>query len=330
METLTIQPVNNQVVLAQSQHRPIISTDRPFITANTVECSLQEIKERHIIPVFVKDNERTISIAEFIEAAQYAVTDIFSGEIISQPYIRLSHPIKGRVPDAKDKPANLLEEWEKTLYYERAAFVIEIPGIQGEVDGNILSLTVIGIKAYNLDNLNSRKGGDEHFKIAIGFQNRVCTNLCVWTDGFMSNVAVKNIGQLKATMKTLFQNYNGSHHLYHMRKLSEYELTEQQFALLIGRCRLYQHLPNSIKNDIQPLLFGDTQLGTIAKDYYRDESFCRSENGNINLWKLYNLFTGSNKSSYIDSFLDRSVNSYHFAEQLRWSIENKAQSWYLN
>lgn len=333
MEALSIRPVT----VIPEQHTPVIetvyssvSTDKPFIQANTIECSLQEIKDGHIIPVFVKDNEPCISIAEFIEAAHDSVASVFSGETIYKPSIRLSHPIKGRTPDARDIPANQLQEWQKTLYYERAAFVIEVPSIQSEVDGNLLSLSIVGVKAYNNDNLYNRKGVDEHFKVAIGFQNKVCCNTCIWSDGYMSNIAVKNIGQLRAVMQTLFQNYNANHHLFHLRKLSEYELTESQFALLMGRCRLYNHIPNSMKQSIQPLLFGDTQLGTVAKDYYRDESFCRSEDGNINLWRLFNLFTGTNKSTYIDSFLDRSVNAYQFAEQLRWALENKAYSWYLN
>ena len=291
---------------------------------------MQEIKDQHLIPVFVKDNERAISIAEFIEAAQETVLSVFSEQTIYHPSIRLSHPIKNRVPEAKDKPANQLEEWEKTLYYERAAFVIKIPGIQSVVDGNILTLSVGGVKSYSMDNLNGKKGVDEHFKIFIGFQNKVCCNMCVWTDGYMNNIAIKNVGQLKVMMQTLFQSYNSNHHLYHLQKLSEFQLTDHQFALLMGRCRLYQHLPPAIKNTIPPLLFGETQLSAVAKDYYRDESFCRNKAGNINLWKLYNLFTGSNKSSYIENFLERGVNAYHFAEQLRRALENKADSWFLN
>ena len=154
--------------------------------------------------------------------------------------------------------------------------------------------------------------------------------MCVWTDGYMNNISVKNVGQLKVLMQTLFQSYNSNHHLYHLQKLSEFQLTDQQFALLMGRCRLYQHLPSAIKNTIPPLLFGESQLSAIAKDYYRNESFCRNEQGNINLWKLYNLFTGSNKSSYIENFLERGVNAYHFSEQLRRALENKADSWFLN
>ena len=43
------------------------------------------------------------------------------------PSIRVSHQIKGRVPSAIGKPVKELKENEKTIYYERMAFLIEIP-----------------------------------------------------------------------------------------------------------------------------------------------------------------------------------------------------------
>jgi hypothetical protein len=45
------------------------SGSKTFIEANTVDIPFTEIKEEHIIPVFVKDNEPLISHAEFIGAA---------------------------------------------------------------------------------------------------------------------------------------------------------------------------------------------------------------------------------------------------------------------
>ena len=308
----------------------IISTEKPFIQANTIESSLEEIKSSHVIPVFIKDNEPVISHSDFIEAAFEVVSSVFHSEAILSPSVRLSHPIKGRVPDAKLKPANQLLEHEKTIYYERMAFIIEIPTIHDEIGGNTLSLTVGGIKSYNLDNLYNKKGADEHFKIFIGFQNKVCTNLCVWTDGYISDLKVKNLGQLKANIKTLFENYNANFQIHFLRQLNDYSLTEQQFAHLIGRCRMYNHLPATMKNDLMPLLLSDTQLGSVVKDFYRDNSFCRDAQGNINLWKLYNLFTGSNKSSYIDTFLDRSVNAFHFVDELRGALDKKETNWFLN
>jgi Domain of unknown function, B. Theta Gene description (DUF3871) len=306
------------------------STVKPFIQANTIGVSLEEIKNEHIIPVYIKDNEVLMSHTDFIEAAMQIASDVFPEETVLKPNIRVSHPIKGRIPEAKNKPANELHDHEKTLYYERMMFCIEIPTICVDINGNKLSLTIGGVKAFNLDTLYSKKGSDEHFKIFIGFKNIVCTNLCIQTDGNSSDLKVNNIGQLKACIRTLIENYNAPYHIHGLRKLSEYSLTEKQFAQLIGRCRLYQHLPKNGQTNIPPLLYGDNQLSAICKDYYRDESFCRDENGDINLWKLYNLLTGSNKSSYIDSFLDRSVNAFSFTEQLRWALEGRNESWYLN
>jgi hypothetical protein len=295
-----------------------------------VESTLEEIKAKHVIPVFIKDNEPVISHADFIETTLDVLRELYPSETILSPAIRLSHPIKGRIPDAKLKPANELLEHEKTLYYERMAFIIEVPTIQDDIDGNRISLTVGGIKAYNLDNLYARKGADEHFKVFIGFQNKVCTNLCVTTDGYMNDLKVNSVGQLKGCIRTMVENYNAQYHIHAMQQLSRYSLTEQQFALLIGRCRMYPYLPNAMRNDITPLSLSDSQLGAVVRDYYRDGSFCKGPDGNINLWRLYNLFTGSNKSSYIDTFVDRGVSAFRFVDQLRHALDMKETNWFLN
>ena len=304
--------------------------NKAFITANTVAMSLEEIRNNHIIPVFVKDNETAISHIDFIEAAQDVVADVYASEHILKPVLRLSHPIKGRIPEARNKPAIELLDKEKTIYYERMMFIIEVPSIQDNIDGNTLSLTIGGVKSYNLDNLYSKKGTDEHFKIFVGFKNRVCTNLCVWTDGYMGELKVQNIGQLKACIHSLLENYNDNYHLHSMKQLANFSLTEKQFAVLVGRSRMYGFLPTDYKREIPQLLFGENQLAAVCKDYYKNSSFCKDADGNISLWKLYNLFTGANKTSYIDSFLDRSVNAYQFAEKVRFALEGKEYNWYLS
>ncbi len=308
----------------------IVSTEKPFIQANTIASSLEEIKSKHVIPVFVKDNEPVISHSDFIECTLEVAASIYTSETILKPSVRLSHPIKGRVPEAKLKSAAELLEHERTLYYERMAFIIEVPTVYDEIDGSVLSLTIGGVKAYNLDNLYNKKGADEHFKLFIGFKNSVCTNLCVSTDGYISDLKVRNIGQLKACIRTLIDNYNLNYHIHSLRKFNEYSVTEQQFAHLIGRCRMYTHLPTEEKNELSPLMLSDTQLGAVVKDFYKDNSFCRDAEGNINLWKLYNLFTGANKSSYIDTFLNRSVSAFSFVECLKRTLDERETNWFLN
>lgn len=306
------------------------SQERAFILANTIRSSKEDMKRDHVIPVFIKDNEPVLSHVDFIEIMQEATAEIFHTETILKPIVHLSHPIKGRIPEAKHKAAKELLDHEKTLYYERMAFTIEIPSVTENISGNSVSLMVGGVKAYNQDNLYNKKGADEHFKIFIGFQNTVCTNLCIWTDGFIGDLKVKEAKQLRDSIMKLFYQYDMQQQLTFLRGLDKYALTEHQFAQLIGRCRLYQYLPYHHRKQIPALQLSDTQLNLVAKDYYRDNSFCRDENGAIDLWRLYNLFTGAAKISYIDTFLDRNVSAASFIRDIRYAVAHKAYNWFLN
>lgn len=300
-----------------------------FIEANTVAATLLEIRQDHIIPVFLKDNEPVISQVDFIELTSEAVHSCFPSERILSPTIRLSHPIKGRVPEAKDKPAIELQEWEKTIYFERMAFMIEVPSICDTIDGQRLSLTIGGIKSYSVDNLYNKSGADQHFKIFIGFKVHVCTNLCVWSDGAVLDLKVKSAKHLQFAIMQLIQGFEAVEGLTSLSRLQGYQLSEKQFAHLIGRCRMYSHLPQNFKADVPELHFNDTQVNAVCRDYYRDKSFCRMEDGQISLWRLYNLFTAANKSSYIDSFVDRAVGATSFVSELAGAMEKGSRNWFL-
>jgi hypothetical protein len=312
------------------EEQVIESSSSAFIGANTIEVNLQEIQRQHIIPVFSKDNEPLISHGDFIQTTYDVINHCFKGEDILSPSIRVSHPIKGRIPEARYKPANQLEDHEKTIYYERAMFVFEIPSIQRTIDGQTLSLTIGGVKCYGDDKLNNKKGTAEYFKIFVGFSVKVCSNLCVWSDGAQVKLVVKSQGELMDAIMNMISLYNPEQHLKAMQRFTEHNLTEAQFAQVLGRARLYNYLPNEVKKQIPPLLYTDTQLGSVAKDYFQDQSFCRNDEGDINLWRMYNLFTGANKSSYVDSFLERSVNAFEFTHQVQMGLVGGSTNWYLN
>ena len=101
----------NQVKLASSQDKIDLTSNSPnnlsrdkeitpFIVANTIEVPLHHLKQDCIIPVFSKDNEKTIAHQEFIESVLTAISKVFPHHSISTPEIRVSHQIKGRTPDA--------------------------------------------------------------------------------------------------------------------------------------------------------------------------------------------------------------------------------------
>ena len=331
----------NQVKLASSQDNIDLTSNSPnnlsrdkeitpFIVANTIEVPLHHLKQDCIIPVFSKDNEKTIAHQEFIESVLTAISKVFPHHSISTPEIRVSHQIKGRTPDAIHLNAKDLLDHQKTIYYERMAFVINIPSIVDSINGNELTLSVGGVRSYNLENLYNKKTL-EKFKFFIGFQNKVCLNMCINTDGFKEDLRVSSASELQHKVIEVMQNYNAELHLMEMKEFTQDYLSEHQFAQLIGKSRLYQHLPKSEKQKIPMLNFNDSHINTMAKDYYEDKNFCRLDDGRINLWDVYNLFTQANKSSYIDTFLDRNLNAFEFTKGIQKTLNgNLDYHWFLS
>mgnify|MGYP000868639623 FL=1 len=209
------------------------------------------------------------------------------------------------------------------------AFAIELPSINGTIAENGLNLTVGGVRAYNLENLYTRKS-EEHFKVFIGFQNKVCTNLCVSTDGFKADIKVRTIAELAKAAYNLFGEFNAYREIERLNNLPGTELTESQFAQIVGRARLYQNMPYKDKKDLPAFPLSDSQVNLVVKDYYTDNSFSRNETGNIDLWRLYNLFTGANKMSYIDNFLDRGVGCQQFVNGLYEAIGMNKYHWFVS
>jgi hypothetical protein len=328
METFNI---NTGVAVTGVAAPEMQSTGKAFIEANTLEVSLRELRDEHIIPVFSATNEPLISHHEIIDCVSHITQNWFNDEIVFQPAIRVSHPVMGRIPEAKHKKASELEPWEQTLYYERMMFCIEIPSIRQEINGNTLSLTIGGVKSFSTDNLyGKRPRGDQHIQLFIGFKNHVCCNLCVSTDGAYTNTSVRSLSDLGSAVEELFQNYNYRAHLEMMQKFSEIRVTESEFAQFIGKSRLYRFLPEERKAALVPMLFGDQQLGAVAKDFYTDVNFNAELNtGEIDLWRVYNLLTGVNKSTYIDQFIPRAINAQEMVIEMAQHKLGRKQSWYL-
>lgn len=301
-----------------------------FIEANTQEVTLQHLKQDCIIPVFAKDNELTISHTDFIETVWDASNSFFRGEIIDKPEIRVSHIVKGRRPEFLNVPAKDLLPSQRTMYYERMAFSYEVPSIYETVGGNRINLCITGVRAYNRENLFSKKTASK-FSVAIGFRNTVCCNLCTFTDGYKSTIEAMSISELYAKVLELFHTFNPALHIHLLKTLENSYLSEKQFVTLLGKARLYQCLPQGYQKSIPRLLLTDTQINSVAKAYINDENFGGFGN-ELSMWKCYGLLTGANKSSYIDSLLDRSLNATELAIGINDALQgrNDRYKWFID
>ena len=65
--------------------------------------------------------------------------------------------------------------------------------------------------------------------------------------------------------------------------------------------------------------------------YINDENFGGFGN-ELSMWKCYGLLTGANKSSYIDSFLDRSLNATELAIGINDALQgrNDRYKWFID
>jgi hypothetical protein len=319
--------INNQIISRQDIESNI-SENNHFIEANTQHITYSHLKQDCIIPVFAKDNENTIPHFEFIDAVRETAQQLFSGGIVMMPNIRTSHIIKGRIPSAIGKPAKELLEHEKTIYYERMAFMVEIPHVHIYINNQKLNLTVGGVRSNSEQNLFSKKS-IEKFKIFIGFKNMVCCNLCISTDGLIEDLRVSSISELKQKSLELFLTYNQESHIEKMQKMQDYTINQEQFAHLIGKMKLFHHLVKNQKEGLFDLKTTDSQINTILKNYINDKNFKADSNGYINLWSLYNLFTESSKSNYINNFLSRNCNTYEFVNHLANAIKGHKNNYFL-
>jgi hypothetical protein len=128
----------------------------------------------------------------------------------------------------------------------------------------------------------------------------------------------------------MFHAYDLERHLAVMTAYRNIGISESQFAQFLGRCRLYQYLPFSERKLLPEMLLTDTQVGAVARSYYEDRNFGRTDDPYISLWKVYNLLTGSNKISYIDNFLDRAQNATVVTSGLARAIHRDPEySWFL-
>jgi len=287
--------------------QPAIKSNVSFLEANTNQITLDELRNQCVVPTWA-NQELTISHQDFIEAVHDAAQSFYQGETVTAPDIRVSHIVRGRTPNALSKRASELLECEKTQFYQRMAFAFTIPTIFETINGEKLELCIGGVRNYNDLNLYRASKGVEKFSIFVGWRVKICSNQVLSGQGVKLSMEVMSLRQLYQQTLELFYNFNPAKDIHLMQTLSNSYLTEKQFAQIVGRMRLYQALPPRYAKNIPQLLITDSQINSVCRGYFSNPDF-RGKEGSISMWNFHNLLTESNKSSYIDSYLQRAVNA---------------------
>lgn len=330
---------NNQQTITMPFEGEVITNDGEvkekrhpnFIESNTQEISLEELTERNIIPTF-SDNSLTISHQNFIGAVTKVANNVF-GEL-TPVELRVSHPIIGRIPSAQHKKIYELTEKEKTVFYQRMAFCCHVVNLTRTINGQIVHLCVGGVRAYNEDKLYSRKSAMK-FKVFVGWQVRVCSNLMLTCDGYSGTIECLTEADIMQKTFELFGGFEPGmeNTLQVLQNLKSTSISEELFCKIIGRMRLYQALPMSKQRELPPLIIGDSAVNAMVRNYVTNPDFGITSGGDFTCWNLMQLGNEAVKQSYIDKWLERNQNCTDFAIGIQKAIngdDTEGYSWFIS
>lgn len=300
-----------------------------FLEANTDSITIDELANDCIVPTW-GSQELTIAHQDFISTVHAAARNYFLGETLNEPSVRVSHEVKGRIPSALNKRPSELLPSDKTKFYQRLAFAFTIPSIHESINGQEMQLCVAGVRNYNDLNLYRANRGFEKFSVAIGWRVNVCSNQVLTSDGLKMQMEVTDLNDLYKQVTMLFRQYNPAKDLYLMQNLTNTFLSESQFAQIVGRMRLYQALAPQQQRALPRLLITDSQINNCCKGFFSNPNFGAKDNS-ISMWDFHNLLTESNKSSYIDTYLQRAVNATEVAVGINNALKgiNNEYEWFL-
>ena len=302
-----------------------------FIESNTQAITLDELTNKNIIPTFC-DNTLTISHQNFIGSVVEVAKKVF-GEL-TVPELRVSHPIIGRVPSAQHKKASELRDDEKTTFYQRMAFCAHVKNLTRTINGETVHLCIGGVRAYNEDKLYNRQSTMK-FKVFVGWQVRVCSNLMLTCDGNSGTIDCMTEADIMQKSFELFNGFNPHKEdtLRLLENLSSTTISEEQFCQIIGRMRLYQFLPLAEQKQLPSLTIGDQAVNAMVKNYISNPNFGKKEGEDFTAWNLMQLANEAVKQSYIDKWLDRNQNCTDFAIGIQKALngeDTEGYSWFLN
>ena len=332
MENNNLSSFNNDMGQVSTIEFLDDTQDHPnFIESNTQAITLEELRTTNIIPTF-SDGTLTLSHQSFINATVQAAQNVFGN--LTQPELRVSHPIAGRTPEAQFKKTNELLDSERTIFYQRMAFVCHVKDFTRTINGETVHLCIGGVRSYSEDKLYNRPAPMK-FKVFVGWQVRVCSNLMLTCDGNSGIIECMTEADIQQKALNLFTGFNPHREdtLKLLEDLNQTRITEEQFCNIIGRMRLYQFLPIEEQRTHPLLNIGDQAVNAMVKGYVSNPNFGKKSGEDITCWNLMQLGNEAVKQAYIDRWLDRNQNCTDFAIGIQKAIrgeDTEGYNWFLN
>ena len=339
-DELAVVPIEGRVIseatlgLDLPENEDINSSEHPnFIESNTQAISLEDLATKCVVPTFA-DMSLSISHQNFMASVCKAAIEVFGD--ITPIECRVSHPIIGRIPSALGKKASEVTDDEKTLFYQRLAWISHIKGLSRSVNGQTVFLTIGGTRSYSEDKLYGR-ASSQKFKIFCAWSVKVCSNQMVQTGGSTGTIECFTEADIYQRAYQLFAAFDPEKedHLKLLENLHKTRISQELFCSIVGRLRLYQFLPAEQKRNLPQVDLGDQPINACVRGYAGDNPNFGMRDGitSISCWDLMNLLNEAIKATYIDRWVERNQACTDFAIGIQRAIngeDTEGYSWFLN
>lgn len=337
----TIVPIVGRIVSEETlgldlpENEDINAEGHPnFIESNTQAITLEDLSTKCTVPTFA-DNTLTISHQNYMASVCKAAIEVFGD--LTPIECRVSHPIIGRIPSAlHKKPSEVLDE-EKTLFYQRLAWISHVKGLSRQVNGQTVFLTIGGTRAYNDDKLYGRQSAQK-FKVFVAWSVKVCSNQMIQTSGSSGTIECLTEADIYQKAYQLFAAFDPEKedNLRLLENLHTTRISQELFCSIVGRLRLYQALSTEQLKCLPSIEIGDQAVNAAVRGYAGDNpnfGIHEDGDGSISCWDLMNLLNEAIKATYIDRWVERNQACTDFAIGIQKAIngeDTEGYSWFLN
>lgn len=306
----------------------------PFIEGNTNEVTFEDLRTKCIIPTFGMTNELTLSHQEIAKSVIAAAAEKYGEKNLSRMEFRVSHPISGRTPDAINLKANELLDHQKTLFYQRIAACLTVKSKSTTICGNDTDFTIGFVRSYHTTNLYGSKV-PEKITLFTGTRIRVCSNMCLTTNGLKDNIECLTASDVYQNTLELLDSYQATaeHDIEQLEGLGRTRIDISRFCTLIGRLRYYQALSLQEQHQLPPMLLGDALCNEATRLFVSSRWGLKDGQDSINCFELLQCFNEACKQSYIHNFLPKNANCTELCLNVQKVLEGDTEnpySWFLS
>lgn len=302
-----------------------------FIEANTSAVTWKDITEDSILPSYA-DGEIVVPHSHFIQAVVMAAHDALPNDTFGPLEMRASHLTQGRIPSAIYKKTSELLESDKTKYWERICFCVQVKSRQTNILGEPYTLTIGGCRSLQTCNFHSRKSV-EGFQAFIAYRAKICSNLAIFVEnGLKDGIEAMGPAEIYAAAYELFSRFDAEENRKALEGLGDCRITIDQFTHLIGKLRLYSCLSTAAKKELPfQIELGDSQVYAATRNFV-DSHFGLNGNDSIDMHSFMNCMSSAVKSSYLHNFLIKNASCTTLARGVMESIKgiNHDYDWLLS